>query len=567
MLSSSRGRSGPRARISFVGCGLLVASAAAAGCAKVERDWGRFDELAGNGGVRSEQGGTSSAAAGSSGTWGDAGRMAGGAGGSSHPEQGGVSPADGGSHAGGAAPHAGSTGEAGHRDVPEAAGAAGHANAGSGGRVPDGSAGASGSNAEPGGASSGGNAQPGGASSGGTAGAAGTSEGGHAGAAGASTGGRGDAGAGGTAVPECAIGRYGRTGTPLVPPVSTVDQGNDFSPSCGSGKSADIAVLWTAPASGWYAFDTAGSSFDTVLGIYEPSCDGAERACNNNVSDGPTSEVLYGFERGESALVVIDGQSGAQGKATLNVEPVTCPDQDLTGQPLPANLTTLGGTNTHTGACGGEGQLERMYRWTAPSGGLYRFSVTSDTFQPALYLERGPRCGGELLGCHAADSEVPASVTRWLPAGETVTVIVDSMSGSGPFSLNVESVEDVCSELPYTDDAEHVLDAATTNAMTSSCGPIEDSNPGFFWTRREHLYAFPSCCGAIEIMSNAPLTAYLLLGEHCDGPEVVCSTSTCAGADCTLSVPTDGRTYVLVVESNTEVPASYSVQARCVMCT
>jgi hypothetical protein len=539
-------------------CGVLLGLTAMIGCAKVERDWGPLQNSGGNGGSREAQGGASSGNAGSISDTAGAGGTAPGSGGSRNHEQGGVSPDEGGKPSvagafvgGGAGSGGVAPGEAGGEGALEG-GTAGRANPASGG-VPDASGGAQG-----------GSTELGGAASGGDRGAGGTSPGGSSGSGGSSAGGNGEAGAGGV-IPECAIGRYASTGTPLFAPVSTVDQGNDFSPSCGSGTAPDVAVLWTAPATGWYAFDTAGSAFDTVLGIYQPSCTGTELACNNNVASGPTSEILRGFDRGQSALVVIDGNSGARGEAVLNVQAITCPDQDLTGQPLPADLTTVGGSNTHTGACGGDGQLERMYRWTAPADGLYRFSVTSDAIRPALYVERGPRCGGELLGCHAAYTGMPASVTRWLPAGQTVTLIVDSTGGSGLFTLDVEAVSDSCSGLSRPEsDNDYVLDTTAGDLLTSSCGPLAER-----WglDLNEHLYSLsPACCGGIHVRSDSALTGYLLLGEHCDGPEVACKTSTCSDGECTLSLSTSDQSYVLVIETNGASPVTYSFGFTCAMC-
>jgi hypothetical protein len=387
----------------------------------------------------------------------------------------------------------------------------------------------------------------------------------------------GNASAGTAGVPACALGSYATTGAPLLT-VSTVDQADDFTLLCGNGTASDVAVLWTAPASGWYSLNTAGSSFDTVLGVLEPACSGAELACSNDVGARPDSEIVRYFARAESVLAVIDGNYGDRGTAVFNAEPVTCPGTDLTGQPLPANLTTVGGTSTHSGTCGGNGP-EKGYLWTPPSDGLYRFSVTSTSIQPALYLERGAKCGGELLGCNTtAGGDYAATVTRWLPAGQPVTLIVDSQNGAGPFTLNAVKLSDPCpagaaqtvGNLRATD---VLLDNGAPDILSSTCTPA--ASVEYFGATHEHTYGLDLALGAAEscdlmVTSDRPLTLYLLKGNRCDGPEVAgsCRSSTCTSGTCSTSISLFGMPngpYVVVVEGTYGMmgQSTYSIGAAC----
>jgi hypothetical protein len=111
-----------------------------------------------------------------------------------------------------------------------------------------------------------------------------------------------------------------------VASASTDTAANRFSPSCGSGAAPDVAFEWTAPVTDYYRFDTAGSSFDTVLAVYRGDCGGPEIGCNNNKGASPQSEVVVRVQQGERVIVVADGQLGARGNATVHVNRVTCPD-------------------------------------------------------------------------------------------------------------------------------------------------------------------------------------------------------------------------------------------------
>jgi hypothetical protein len=482
--------------------GLLLGLVAAVGCSKVQRDFG---PLPANGG---------------------AGGATGGSGGA--PPPGGT-----GGEAGGGAPNANCGAWAGKL------GAAGRGQAGGGG-------------------------------GGAAAGASGI--GGAGGRGGATAGGGAKAGAGGVGggVPgTCALASCTNTATPLLT-LSTLEQTDSFALGCGNGTAPDVSVLWTAPASGWYRFSTTGSSFDTVLGLLEPSCGGPELECGNDVGNNPESKVFRSFAQGETVLVVVDGNYGDRGTAVLNVELVTCPSLDLTGQPLPAALTTVGGTNNRSGACGGDGQLEKSYRWIPPSDGLYRFSATSNgttgsSIHPALYLERGPECGGELLGCNAASGDLPATVTRWLPGRQPVTVIVDAQNGPGAFSLNVEKLSDACPVITGgVPDGDIVLDSSAPDILSPSC--VQAPAEQYMGPTHEHSYLLPAANCGVAVTGDGPFTVYLLKGDRCDGPEMGCqpATGNVSTWSATVSTTSDYDS-VLVIEQGSPGPLTYSVHFMCTM--
>jgi hypothetical protein len=349
---------------------------------------------------------------------------------------------------------------------------------------------------------------------------------------------------------------------------TTADAVNDFSPSCGRGNSPDVAYRFVAPAAGYYSFDTLGSSFDTVLSVFS-SCTGRELGCNQDTAGVPQSEVVVSVEKDEEVLVVVDGWVGDQGQYSLKVEPVSCPALDLTGQPFPVSLSTVGQQDNFQATCGstpGADAFERTMRWVPEADGLYRFSARSSSFQPTLSVFEGAKCGGQLLQCsYNVASGHPAEVTRRLEAGEPVTLIVDAITGvPGDFSLDVEELADACPVLPaLTEDVTGVTldDGGGTNLLSSSCEWAGNHPNGTDTPFEEHIYpinipatGFTNCTYAFENMTGT-WAAYLLRGNDCGGEELSCFSYNGGDDEASFSFSTeDAGDYLLVIENVAAFP-------------
>ncbi len=346
---------------------------------------------------------------------------------------------------------------------------------------------------------------------------------------------------------------------------------DSYRASCGKGNSPEAAFEWTAPSTNYYAFDSAGSNFDTVVSVLDGDCDGDELACSNASGASPQGRAVAKVSKNQRVVVVVDGNLGESGDSRLEITPIECPTTDVSDQPLPATLTTVGGTNTHDGTCGGVDTPEKAIRYLAKSAGLYRFSASSAEFGPALYVEQGPECGGVLLQCNKnVENGHPAEVTRWLEAGEAVTLIVDG--GEGAFTLDAQMLEDpgACAGLPtLTSISDVVLDESAPKLLSSSCdwaGNIGfDSQPHPY---PEHAYTFTLDLGvaescSIDVTGDMAFQGYLLRGDHCEGAQV----------DCELGSPDfhrsfsaqDNGTYTLVIENNMafDSPITYSITTDC----
>jgi hypothetical protein len=232
-----------------------------------------------------------------------------------------------------------------------------------------------------------------------------------------------------------------------------------------------VTVGFTAPTDGTYAFDTRGSAFDTVLGVYD-GCAGNELACNDF---GPAGDALAIVDllAGQSVTVVVDGMYGASGAFDLEVLEVlpeeigctddadddldglvdcvdpdcaadgacalVCPDDVLSGAlPIVVNASTVGETADHEASCAPTvGASDLAWEFTAPAAANYRFDTAGSTFDTVLTVLDG--CGGAELACNDnAGGGVQSGVQVALAAGQTVVVVVDGWdTASGPVTLNV----------------------------------------------------------------------------------------------------------------------------------
>jgi len=100
---------------------------------------------------------------------------------------------------------------------------------------------------------------------------------------------------------------------------TTEGHGSFHTTSCGGAWTApDFTVVFTAPTTDTFTFDTVGSEYDTVLALLDGSCEGNEIDCNDD-SYGLQSEVSADLAEGESVTVVVTGYAGAYGPFMLNV--------------------------------------------------------------------------------------------------------------------------------------------------------------------------------------------------------------------------------------------------------
>jgi hypothetical protein len=94
----------------------------------------------------------------------------------------------------------------------------------------------------------------------------------------------------------------------------------------GDNGGVSIWYKWKAPKTGWYQVDTLGSSFDTLLAVYQGSSMGSlQVVASNNDFCGIQSRVV--FDATESTLyrIAVDGCDGAIGTIQLTLAAVNPP--------------------------------------------------------------------------------------------------------------------------------------------------------------------------------------------------------------------------------------------------
>lgn len=361
--------------------------------------------------------------------------------------------------------------------------------------------------------------------------------------------------------------------------VNTAAADNTVELSCAAGTSADVILEWVAPVSDYFVFDTAGSDYDTAVALVQDSCDGSELACSAGANGGQFGRAVAQVERDETYYIVVSGNSGDSGNVELSVAPVTCPATDLTGQPLPATFSTVGGADDFEVTCDLENataQPERTFRYTADEATLYRFSARSETIRPVIDVYKGVICGGQHLGCNGGQmglTAYPAQVTRFLEAGESVTVVVQGREAAGEFEFDVEKIPASASggchnPLELTSEVSGTVLAEDTHEVSNSCtwaGSAVD-------TYGEHVYRFaldiPSgggCTVTVNIEGGMTGYSYLLAGENCSGPEVECRSSVTENPTAYVFTAADSGEYVLVVENQAQFgqDVDYTITSSC----
>jgi len=330
---------------------------------------------------------------------------------------------------------------------------------------------------------------------------------------------------------------------------------DDYAGSCGGAGGKDVVYAFVAPADGYYLFETIGSSFDTVLYLYD-ACDGlTELGCNVDGPTAPQSQVPYLMTAGEMVIVVGDGNAAASGDLRVTAGPVACPDADLVPAILPLETTTVGRPDEHTSACGGTGAGDRGLRYTATTTGFHRFTMTSETtgFDPLLSVERGPLCGGEVVQCNASGDGV-AEVTRYLTDGEVLTLRADGRSSGheGDYRLEVtelpalgcdttlvEGSGPINGTLAIDDPHQHSGSCGEAHHVASVAPRVSYENPdvAFLVTDIPTPPAPPcrfSC--VLEVTADFPFILSVQETDTCNGNEIACAASTSSGAPFSGSV-------------------------------
>ena len=168
----------------------------------------------------------------------------------------------------------------------------------------------------------------------------------------------------------------------------------------GVSGSSSIWYCWTAPFTGPFTFDTIGSSFDTLLGIYTGSALNALTpiASDNNTGGNGTSRAAFNAVSNTSYRIAVDGASSGVGVVRLN----------WTGPAAPGIVAQPSSTNV-------------------PAGAAVTFRVTASGATPLAYQWR-----------HAGTNLVNSD---YVSGAQTATLLLPKVlpADAGPYEVFVSS--------------------------------------------------------------------------------------------------------------------------------
>lgn len=167
-----------------------------------------------------------------------------------------------------------------------------------------------------------------------------------------------------------------------------------------------------------------------------------------------------------------------------------CPDVDATTTGTHA-VPLAGQIDNHQGSCGYFAYYlpDATIDFTAPEAGTYVFDAANSPFQPAaMYLLDD--CGGQELECSTVWLDgFPSASTRWLEAGQSVTVVVEGYTADDVFLVDIllaEESESICDDARDLD-ADGLVDCSDPDCECdgscavctedAQCGVLDPATP------------------------------------------------------------------------------------------
>jgi len=227
----------------------------------------------------------------------------------------------------------------------------------------------------------------------------------------------------------------------------------------GSAGGSSVWWSWTAPENGSFRITTAGSDFDTLLGVYTGNSLSSltEIASNDDSEDSEelTSSVTFSAVAGTNYKIAVDGFDGEIGNITLNIEDVVnalnndnfANAQEISG----ADLTSTGQNVDATKELGEPNHAENAggssvwWSWTASENGSVTIATAGSDFDTVLGVYAGNSLSSLTEIASNDDSEGTSSrVTFSAVAGTDYKIAVDGFDGdAGNIILSIDSASTV----------------------------------------------------------------------------------------------------------------------------
>lgn len=263
---------------------------------------------------------------------------------------------------------------------------------------------------------------------------------------------------------------------------------------------------WTAPRSAQVVVSLAGSSFDTVLGVYTGGGVAALTPVavnNDSTASEITSRVVFDAVLGTTYQIAVDGFGQEQGRIALSIVQAagSAPSNDA----FESALLLTGDTATATGSsydatpqpgepahAGQSATRSIWWKWTAPAGGTCTVDTIGSAFDTVLAVYTGSTVSG--LSAVASDDQSggdnASRVVFETTPGTTYHFAVDGNSGAGgAVVLNLSfgagakpANDDFASAAPLTGDS---ATADSSRATAESGEPAHAGNgaaKSLWWT-------------------------------------------------------------------------------------
>jgi hypothetical protein len=248
---------------------------------------------------------------------------------------------------------------------------------------------------------------------------------------------------------------------------------------------------WTAPRTASVLISLAGSSFDTVLGVYTGSAVGSLMlvGANDDTSTARTSELTFQATLGTTYHIAVDGYGTEQGQIALSIIQAagSAPENDAFAGAVPLagnSISTSGSTHDATAQAGepphaGQAATRSIWwKWTAPADGFCSVDTIGSAFDTVLAVYTGVNVSG--LAEVAADDQSGGDNTSLVVfetvAGTTYYFAVDGRGGAGG-SVVLNLVFN-SSKKPDNDNFARALPLLGSSASASATSSAATSEPG-----------------------------------------------------------------------------------------
>lgn len=283
---------------------------------------------------------------------------------------------------------------------------------------------------------------------------------------------------------------------------------------------ASVWYAWNAPQDGIYTFDTAGSSFDTLLAVYTGSVLGSlsQVAANDDAGTGVASAVSFTATAGTLYQIAVDGHDAQVGTLTLTwIENTSNPS-----------------INNFVPSYGAPGTIVVIYGASFTGATAVHFGETSAT---------------------SFTVNSPTQLTVTVPSGATTGVIsVLTPSGTagsaGIFTVNTPPRNDAFDAADVASGPDGTLTGGNVGATSESGEPEHAGNEGghsvwFSWTAPASNYVTFNTFGSsfdtvLAVYTGASVSTTTLIAQNDDAGTAINSAASFSAVE--------GITYKIAVD-------------------